>query len=524
MKLTVKSASSLNPNTPFLILPLAAASSTKKRDSINFSKPFQEELSKLDRLYGGEIKKKLTQFDFKATVGRHLSVSVSGTDGRSTQTVRCASLGEDPFSSEAEDRWRKIGGDAFQKAREGKSKSLTIHLAAIPKKELERVLELILEGVHLATYTFKRYLKTKSKEKNRKENNTPQEIIFSGISLKQPTLRALANRAENLSQAVNFARDLVNLPPCDLRPLDIVKYAKKIQSSSKGKLRLTVYNRAALKRLGAGALLAVAQGSSAEPFMLHLVYKPKKHRKGQKKIALIGKGITFDSGGLSIKPAGGMETMKCDMAGAACVLGVMKAISNLQGEDALQDEIHAIIPTAENMINGEATRPGDIVFAMNGKSIEILNTDAEGRLILADALSYSKRINADITIDLATLTGACVVALGNSYAGLFTKSEKLEKEIRRFGKAAGELYWPLPLADEYRSLMDSRVANLKNIGPGGPGATIGALFLQEFVPEKTTWAHIDIAGPAFVDKATEYSVPGGTGFGVRTLTAYLQNL
>ncbi len=321
-----------------------------------------------------------------------------------------------------------------------------------------------------------------------------------------------------------FSRDLVNTPPTDMNPLELTRQARKLSSGSKGRVKIKLFNRKALERLKAFSLLGVAKGSSIEPFLLHLQYQPKKRNKQSKKVILIGKGITFDSGGLSIKSGKGMEEMKCDMAGAACVLGVLKALTLLPIDQLPEHEIHVLVPTAENMINGDSLKPGDVISAINGKTIEVLNTDAEGRLILADALSYAERIKGDMIIDLATLTGACVVALGGEYAGLFSNDEELTETLKVAGLAAGEKSWELPLAAEYRGQMDSEVADLKNIGNGGPGAILGALFLKEFVPADTPWAHLDIAGPAFGGRSNEYIRRGATGYGVLTLLRMLESL
>ncbi|MCB0358877.1 MAG: leucyl aminopeptidase family protein, partial [Bdellovibrionales bacterium] len=287
---------------------------------------------------------------------------------------------------------------------------------------------------------------------------------------------------------------------------------------------ITAYGRAALARMGANALLGVSRGSSAEPYLIHAAFKPSRAGKGKKRVILVGKGVTFDSGGLSIKTGKGMETMKCDMAGAASVLGVFHALTALSRSNPCPHEVHGLIPTAENMISGDSLKPGDVVKAMNGKTIEVLNTDAEGRLLLADALSYSAKLKGDIIIDLATLTGACVAAVGYHYAGLFTEDDDLASTLTAHGTHTGEELWRLPLGDAYRSHIDSAVADIKNIGPGGPGATTAALFLREFVPSGPRWAHLDIAGPAFIDRGNEYVPQGATGFGIRLLLDFLYSL
>ncbi|RMD84066.1 MAG: leucyl aminopeptidase, partial [Candidatus Dadabacteria bacterium] len=256
--------------------------------------------------------------------------------------------------------------------------------------------------------------------------------------------------------------------------------------------------------------------SAQPPYLIRLRYAPRT-KVDEKHIAIVGKGITFDSGGLSIKIGEGMYTMKSDMSGAAAVLAVMSVIRSLK----IQRQVTAYIPTCENMVSDRSQKPGDIVKAINGKTIEVVNTDAEGRLILADALSLAVKDGADIIIDLATLTGACMVALGAKYAGLFSTSRELAKELIHAGEKAGERLWELPLAKEYEHQLKNTVADVRNIsGTRWGGAVTAALFLKEFVG-RTTWAHIDIAGPAFASADDLYIKKGGVGFGVRTLINWL---
>jgi leucyl aminopeptidase len=349
-----------------------------------------------------------------------------------------------------------------------------------------------------------------------------KEVIICSRTLDESRAKKELASARILAEATIFSRDLVNCPPSDLQPKDLVLAAKKL--AKKGSpLTVSVQNKAALKKLGANALLAVSLGSAAEPFMITLRYRPKKLSKNARRIVLVGKGVTYDSGGLSIKGRKGLEAMKCDMAGAAAVLGVMKAIADLPASARPRNEIIAIIPTTENMISGKAVKPGDVVKAVNGKTIEILNTDAEGRLILADALAYSKKFKADITIDAATLTGACMAALGSNIAGLFSADDDLVEELLSCSDVTGEKLWRLPMDESYRRHIDSPVADIKNIGSAGPGATTAALILREFVPSETRWAHIDIAGPAFVSAGGDYHARGATGYGVRTLLKFAQS-
>jgi len=266
-----------------------------------------------------------------------------------------------------------------------------------------------------------------------------------------------------------------------------------------------------------GGILGVNRGSTQQPRFVQLTYKPNK--SNGKHIILVGKGITFDAGGLSIKTAQGMATMKCDMGGAAAVLGAMIAI----GQIAPNTKVTGLMPLTDNMLGGDATRPGDVLHIKNGKTVEVLNTDAEGRLILADALSVASNMKADAIVDLATLTGACMVALGSQYAGLMGTDDSLINAIENAAQQTGERVWHLPLPDEYRSQLDSNIADVKNIGSNWGGALTAGLFLKEFVSEGIPWAHLDIAGPAFADAAWGEHPKGGTGFGVRLLIDLVEN-
>jgi leucyl aminopeptidase len=295
----------------------------------------------------------------------------------------------------------------------------------------------------------------------------------------------------------------------------------KTQAEAIPGLTCKVLNSKQIQAQGMGAFALVAQGSEQPAYLIHLSYQPKG--KVERKIALVGKGITFDSGGLSLKPSASMETMKMDMAGAAVVLATMKTIAELQD---LPIRVDAFIPTCENMPSGGSSKPGDIVTAMNGKTIEVNNTDAEGRLILCDALTYAQQqVDPDELIDLATLTGACIVALGKAAAGIMGTDDALIDRLRKAGEAGGEKLWPLPLYDEYKSFLKSDVADLINSGAKGEaGSSAGGMFLKEFVDKNRAWCHLDIAGPAWLTAEQPEIPKGGTGFGVRTLLYYLYNL
>ncbi len=330
-------------------------------------------------------------------------------------------------------------------------------------------------------------------------------------------------RVQKMMRGVDTARRLVNQPASHISPAVLVEEARSIASSSP-QISLRVFNRKQSEKKKFTAFLAVAKGSKEEPYAIHLQYTPKK--KARKSIALIGKGITFDSGGLSLKPAQSMETMKVDMAGAATVLGLFSILPFIAPDVA----IHGIMFACENMPSGDAYRPGDVVRAMNGKTIEVLNTDAEGRVTLADAISYASTLYPDAIVDLASLTGACVVALGETYAGLFGNDAALNDAIKKSAEEAGEGVVEFPLPDEYIPTVQSQVADMRNTSLMKTGGAItAALFLQAFVgnqkggKKQIPWAHLDIAGPIYAElPLIPYWQYGATGYGVRTLAKLVE--
>jgi leucyl aminopeptidase len=310
-----------------------------------------------------------------------------------------------------------------------------------------------------------------------------------------------------------MARDLVNEPAGAMTPTRLAEVATEVAAA--GGLEVTVWDEVEVANQGLGGLMGVARGSDEPPRLIQLSYRPSATARGH--VALVGKGITFDSGGLSIKTAEGMETMKTDMSGAAAVLAAMSALPDLAPDVA----VTAFVPTTENMPGGRATKPGDVLEIRNGKTVEVLNTDAEGRLILADGLSLAVEAGVDAIVDLATLTGACMVALGSKVAGLMGNHDAWVDQVRAAADRAGEPVWPLPLPEDYRKSIDSEVADVKNIGSDRYGGALTAgLFLKEFVDD-VPWAHLDIAGPARSGEDEAYFRKGGTGFGVRTLVELL---
>ena len=323
----------------------------------------------------------------------------------------------------------------------------------------------------------------------------------------------------DICAGVEFARELVAAPPNFLTPLEMSKQAVDI--ADKYNLDVKILNKKDCEDLSMGAYLAVAKGSDLEPKFIHLVYKSNDEIR--KKIALVGKGLTFDSGGYNLKVGAGsqIDMMKYDMGGSAAVLGTAKAIGAIQPKGL---EIHFIIASCENMINGSAFHPGDVITASNGKTIEINNTDAEGRLTLADALTYASNLNPDTIIDLATLTGACVIALGGDLAGLWSNNNQLANDLLKAASEVGEGMWHMPLQKSYKEGLKSHIADMKNTGPRGGGSITAALFLEEFFNENINWAHIDIAGTCWSDKNKGLNPSGATGYGVRTLVKWIQNI
>jgi leucyl aminopeptidase len=334
-----------------------------------------------------------------------------------------------------------------------------------------------------------------------------QKIVITGDPKDKEQSAALA-RAEVIAEAVNYARDLVNTPPSALPPEEIAQHA--IEAVRKLPVRVEVWDEDALARDEFGGILAVGQGSANPPRLIRLEYAPKGAKRS---VALIGKGVTFDSGGLSLKPPKAMETMKCDMSGAAAVIAAVAAIAQLK----LKVKVIGWIPTVENMPGGHAQRPGDVITIYGGRTVEVLNTDAEGRLILADALVAASEEKPDLIVDAATLTGAQTIALGDRTSGIMANDDDLRAAVYDTATRAGETMWHMPIPEESRGTLDSAIADIKNIGDGKGGMLSAAAFLREFVPQGQPWAHLDIAGPAFNEGAPYgYTPKGGTGAAVRT--------
>ncbi|PIW36821.1 MAG: leucyl aminopeptidase [Candidatus Kerfeldbacteria bacterium CG15_BIG_FIL_POST_REV_8_21_14_020_45_12] len=469
----------------------------------------------IDKAMGGYLQTVIDEEGFKGRADQTLLVHTHGQ----VPGKRVLIIGGGDKKTFTLEQFRRMAGSVVRAAKAVQADSLTISFEGLTSTKITSELlgQALSEGVSLASYQFTKY---KGKEESdKKDKASLKEVIVLAADAGQlKQVQKGIDRGVIYAEGAMFVRDLVNEPAVVVKPKYLAERAVEV-----GKItgvNVKVYREVDLIKLKMGSFLSVAAGSDEEPYMVHLSYKPKK--KNVKKIVFCGKGITFDSGGLSIKPAQYMETMKMDMAGAAAVLGMFTQIAKIKPDV----EVHGVMLLTENMPSGKATRPGDVVTAYNGTTIEVTNTDAEGRLILADGLSWAeKEIKPDYMVDLATLTGAAIVALGQECAAYMGTDEKLLAQVRGAADVVGEPLWELPLIQEYVPLMKSEVADFTNSArTPWAGTILGGLFLQQFV-EKTPWVHIDIAGPAFVEHQILSYVPkGGSGFGVRTLLELVSNL
>jgi leucyl aminopeptidase len=368
------------------------------------------------------------------------------------------------------------------------------------------------EGAALGGYTFTKYRSSSAEA----QKSPVAEVVLVVADAKDKATKAAVRRADVVSRAVMLARDLVNTPPSDLHPAELAEVART--EAGKAGVTVEVLDEKALRKGGYGGILGVGQGSDAPPRLVHLSYKGG--RGSTTTVALVGKGITFDSGGLSLKTAAGMEEMKMDMGGAAAVIAAVRAVAEL----GLSVNVEAWVPMAENMPSGAAIRPSDVLSMRSGKRVEVTNTDAEGRIILADAIARAAEDKPDIILDVATLTGAQLVALGARTTGVMANDDELRTSVVEASARAGEPSWPMPLPPELRKGLDSEIADLVNSGPREGGMLTAGIFLKEFVPDGIRWAHLDIAGPAYNSaEAYGYTPHGGTGAAVRTFVQFLED-
>ena len=459
------------------------------------------ELAELDGKLAGAIAELIADTEFKAKEGSTAVTRIGG--GSAVRKIILVGLGK-PEGLKI-DSWRKAAAAVARLAKKERCKTLGISLP-VWHDDPATTAQALAEGIQLALFQDNRF-KSEPEEKP----PTVERVDLLGLGNQDDAV----TRASQIASGVILARELVAAPANAVTPVTMAETAQEI--ASEYGLAVEILEREDCEKLGMGAFLGVAQASELPPKFIHLTYKPDGTPK--RKLAIVGKGLTFDSGGLNIKGAGsGIETMKMDMGGAAATLGAAKAIAQLKPDV----EVHFISAATENMISGRAMHPGDILKASNGKTIEVNNTDAEGRLTLADALVFTEKLGVDAIVDLATLTGACIIALGDEIAGLFTPHDALANEIQAAAETAGEKFWRLPMEEKYFEGLKSSIADMKNTGPRPGGSITAALFLKQFVKE-TPWAHLDVAGPVWTDKENGYNNAGATGFGVRTLVNWVLN-
>jgi leucyl aminopeptidase len=457
------------------------------------------DLAQLDEKLAGTLKELIEETEFKGSAGSSAVTRVGAAS--SIRKIILVGLGKPDALTL--DSLRRAAAAIARTAKQQKTKTLGISLP-VANDDPALTAQTITEGILLALH---------------QDNRFKSEPEDKGAKLEQVDLLGLAGqdaaitRGQQIASGVILARELVAAPANAVTPITMAETAEAI--ASEYGLALEILEQEECEKLGMGAFLGVAQASDIPPKFIHMTYKPEGTPR--RKVAIVGKGLTFDSGGLNIKGAGsGIETMKMDMGGAAATLGAAKAIGQIKPDV----EVHFVSAVTENMISGRAMHPGDILTASNGKTIEVNNTDAEGRLTLADALVFTEKLGVDAIVDLATLTGACIIALGNDIGGLWTTDDTVASQLKAASQSAGEKFWQMPMEEKYFEGLKSPIADMKNTGPRGGGAITAALFLKQFVKE-TAWAHLDIAGPVWSDKEEGYNNAGATGFPVRTLVNWV---
>ncbi len=470
------------------------------------------EIIELCKKLGGAIEQVVKLGDFKGKTGT--SALIYGNNHIGAQRVLIVGLGEQKEATI--DTIRQAAALAANKAVGMKAKTMAValHRAFGAKFEPGLLAQAMAEGIYYGSFRYDEYIT--SDEDGRTDSLVVEVIDDNAAKTKQ--LEDGLFKGAIIGKAQSYARALANRPGNVINPPSLAAEAKKLARNTKG-LSCTVLDEKQLAKLGMGGILAVGSGSKTPPRLIIVKYSPKGKASKLPTVAFVGKAITFDSGGISIKPAQNMEQMKLDKTGGITVLAAAKAAAELK----LPVNLMAIVPSAENMPSGTSYRPGDIVTTYSGKTVEIQNTDAEGRMILCDALHYAVKQNCDVIIDVATLTGACVVALGTFMAGLMGNNEQLNKDLEEAAKTSGEKVWQLPCGDDYAEEMKSKIADLKNSGGRWGGACTAAAFLRQFVGDKK-WAHLDIAGVDCFEKPTASAAEGASAFGVRLLTTYLMNL
>lgn len=487
MKITLSNDSAKTANVDLLVLPVRAKKLSADTSAAGLDKPLRTALASHAKDEG-----------FEGKSGQTLKVPAGSTKAK---WVVLAGVGTeaDPV------KIARILGHAASKA--SKMQSSAAILVTDPNPATVRA---CVESAVQGAYRYTPY-----KTGTRKPKGGLSRLALLVDKPKSAPLKAAVSAGTAVGECVNLARDLVNAPPNDLNPITLANISKK--EATKLGLKVSIWNKKKIAAAKMNLFMAVNSGSAIEPRLIHVAYTP---RGATQKVAFVGKGLTFDAGGLCIKPAKSMVDMKCDMGGAAVTLGVVLAAARLK----LPIAVHAVIGSTENMTGAAAYRPGDVIKSYDGKTVEIINTDAEGRLVLADVLSWTaKTIKPDVMIDHATLTGACMVALGPHRAALYTDDDGLHQAYEAAAEMSDERYWRLPLDPDLRPSLNSFVGDLKHTGGSYGGSITAALFLKEFVRD-TNWMHLDIAGPAFNDGVHGTAPKGGTGFGVSTALRFLEYL
>jgi leucyl aminopeptidase len=492
LKITVRSVLPAREVGDLMVVgvPATGGASKKKKNS-------RSTLDGFDRALGGALTRLLKKEEFKGKKDQQVSMSTLGR----VKAERLVLIGLGDVAKLGPGDIRTFAAKAARAANADKAKRLVLGLP----DGLEGRLREVVEGLEMGAYRFTKYMTG-----DRKPKAELTQVTICLTANLPADAKARVDLGQVVAAGVNLARDLSNEPPNVLFP-DAFAAAAQVMAKDAG-LKVQVFDYREIQKRGMHLLQAVGQGSEHKPCMVHFSHVPAGTSAGRRRIVVVGKGITFDSGGLSIKPAAGMGEMKHDMSGAANVVGLMQIVAKLKPNV----EVHGIFAAAENMPDGNAYRPGDVWPSLDGKSVEIINTDAEGRLILADALAYAKALEPDLLIDNATLTGACVVALGNSCSGWYASNDATAEEFQASVKGSGEQMWRLPLLEDLKDQLKSDSADLKHTGDRWGGSISAALFLREFIGNVQNWVHCDIAGPAMGDRVRGWDPKGGTGHGVLT--------
>ena len=494
LSLSIRSAQPLEVKTDLTVFGVWAFDPSKK---------LPDSIKDVDHALGGGLLALLKKEEFSGKPDQALSVP---TLGRIPGTGRIVFLGIGDRAAAKDPHARVFAAKAARAALGDRAKSLVVVLPDGAEKHLRAV----GEGIELGAYRFTKYLTG-----DRRPKESLETVTFVTGKKPSPDAKKEIALGQKIALGVNLTRDLSNEPANILTPAALASEAQKMAKANG--LKIEIFDYKEIQKRNMHLLDAVGRGSVNEPRFVHISYTPGK--KAKKKLIFVGKGITFDTGGISIKPAQSMGEMKHDMSGAANMVGLMAAVAAVKPNV----EVHALLACAENMPDGNAYRPGDVWPSLDGKSVEIINTDAEGRLVLADALAYAAKLEPDLLIDNATLTGACIVALGTTYSGWFANSDDAARDFSAALKTSGEQMWRMPLIEELREHLKSDTADLKHMGDRAGGAITAALFLREFIGKTKNWVHADIAGPATSDRPVGWNPKGATGHGVLTFLSVVEH-